>query len=109
MLTLNATDLDEGVNSKIMYSFRKISDKASKIFHLDSATRQILVIGLMDFEGSTLHEMEVQAQDGAGLSTGARVVIKIMDASEITVTPLFRNAVEGSPAGSVIGLINVQD
>ncbi|XP_062986138.1 protocadherin gamma-A12-like isoform X2 [Elgaria multicarinata webbii] len=113
VLTLNATDLDEGINSKVTYSFRKISEKASKIFHLDSATGQILLIGNMDFEDSKLHEMEVQAQDGAGLSTRARVVIRIMDANdnapEITITSLFSKIVESSPPGSVIGLININD
>ncbi|XP_053253330.1 protocadherin gamma-A12-like isoform X1 [Podarcis raffonei] len=113
VLILNATDLDEGINSKVMYSFRKISDKASKIFHLDSATGQISVIGNIDFEESIAHEMEVQAQDGAGLSTRARVVIRVMDANdnppEIAITPLFSKVEESSPPGTVLGLININD
>ncbi|XP_053101879.1 protein dachsous-like [Hemicordylus capensis] len=113
VLTLNATDLDEEINSKVSYSFRKFSEKASKIFHLDSATGQISVIGNIDFEDSKLYEMEVQAQDVAGLSTRARVVIRIMDANdnspEITITPLLSKVVESSPPGSVIALININD
>nr|XP_056718420.1 protocadherin gamma-A12-like isoform X13 [Euleptes europaea] len=113
ILTLNATDVDEGINSKIKYLFRKISDKASKIFHLDSSTGQISVIGNLDFEDSKLHEMEVQAQDGAGLSTRAKVVIRILDANdnapEITITALFSKVLEGSPPGSAVALININD
>ncbi|KAL8194379.1 UNVERIFIED_CONTAM: hypothetical protein K2H54_016463 [Gekko kuhli] len=113
VLTVNATDVDEGINSKIKYLFRKSSDKTSKIFHLDSSTGQISVIGNLDFEDSKLHEMEVQAQDGAGLSTRAKVVIRIMDANdnapEITITPLFSKVLESSPPGSVVALININD
>ncbi|KAF7235478.1 Protocadherin gamma-A8 [Varanus komodoensis] len=113
VLMLNASDLDEGVNSNIMYSFRKISEKASKAFHLDPTTGQILVTGNIDFEDSKSHEMEVQAQDGAGLSTRARVVIQILDANdnppEITVTSLFSKILENSPPGSAIGLIHIND
>ncbi|XP_015266652.1 PREDICTED: protocadherin gamma-A12-like [Gekko japonicus] len=113
VLTLNATDVDEGINSKIKYLFRKSSDKTSKIFHLDSSTGQISVIGNLDFEDSKLYEMEVQAQDGAGLSTRVKVVIRILDANdnapEITITPLFSKVLESSPPGSVIALININD
>nr|XP_020655052.1 protocadherin gamma-A12-like [Pogona vitticeps] len=113
VLILNATDLDEGINSKITYSFRKISDKASKIFHLDPGTGQIFVTGNLDFEDSKLHEIEVQAQDTAGLSSRARVLIRIIDANdnapEITITPLFSKIAESSPPGSIIALININD
>ncbi|XP_060109779.1 protocadherin gamma-A12-like [Heteronotia binoei] len=113
VLTLNATDVDEGINSKIKYLFRKISEKTSKIFHLDSSTGEISIIGNLDFEDSKLHEMEVQAQDGAGLSTRAKVIIRILDANdnapEITITPLFSKVLESSPPGSVVALININD
>ncbi|XP_054840802.1 protocadherin Fat 2-like [Eublepharis macularius] len=113
VLTLNATDDDEGINSKIKYSFRKVSDKASKIFRLDSSTGQISVTGNLDYEDSKFHEMEVQAQDGAGLSTRAKAVIRILDANdnapEITITPLFSKILESSPPGSAIALVNIND
>ncbi|XP_066480605.1 uncharacterized protein [Tiliqua scincoides] len=113
VLILNATDPDEGINAKVTYSFRKISEKASKIFHLDSTIGQISTIGNVDFEDVKLHEIEVQAQDEPGLSTRARVVIRIIDtndnAPEITITPLVSKVAEGSPLGSVLALININD
>uniref|UniRef100_A0ACB8EBH3 Uncharacterized protein n=1 Tax=Sphaerodactylus townsendi TaxID=933632 RepID=A0ACB8EBH3_9SAUR len=113
VLTVNATDVDEGINSKIKYLFRKISDKTSKIFHLDSSTGQISVVGNLDFEDSKLHEVEVQAQDEAGLSARAKVVIRILDANdnapEITITPLLSKVLESSPPGTVVALININD
>uniref|UniRef100_A0A670IJ70 Cadherin domain-containing protein n=1 Tax=Podarcis muralis TaxID=64176 RepID=A0A670IJ70_PODMU len=110
VLTLNATDLDEGINSKVMYSFRKISDKASKIFHLDSATGQISEI---DFEECALYEMEVQARDGRGLSGRANILLAITDvndnAPEIAVTSLTNAVSEDCPEGTVIALLKVID
>uniref|UniRef100_A0A8D2JEA2 Cadherin domain-containing protein n=1 Tax=Varanus komodoensis TaxID=61221 RepID=A0A8D2JEA2_VARKO len=110
VLMLNASDLDEGVNSNIMYSFRKISEKASKAFHLDPTTGQILVTGNIDFEDSKSHEMEVQAQDGAGLSTLLIQLIDVNDnAPKITVTTIFNSIREGSSPGTVVALLNIQD
>ncbi|KYO43815.1 hypothetical protein Y1Q_0003700 [Alligator mississippiensis] len=67
ILTVQATDLDEGVNKELKYSFRKITEKASKVFHLDSRTGDVMVVRVLDFEEASLYEMEVQAHDGGGL------------------------------------------
>uniref|UniRef100_A0A8C4YI63 Cadherin domain-containing protein n=1 Tax=Gopherus evgoodei TaxID=1825980 RepID=A0A8C4YI63_9SAUR len=113
VLTVNATDQDEGINSEVTYSFRKIEDKAAHIFQLDSGTGDISVVGNLDFEDSEIHEMEVQAQDGSGLSSRAKILLRVIDANDnapqITVTSLRRGIIEDSLPETVIALINVQD
>ncbi|XP_044883718.1 protocadherin gamma-A5-like isoform X14 [Mauremys mutica] len=113
VLTVNATDQDEGINSEVTYSFRKIEDKAAHIFQLDSGTGEISVVGNLDFEDSEIHEMEVQAQDGSGLSSRAKILLRVIDANDnapqITVTSLRRGIIEDSLPETVIALINVQD
>ncbi|CAM5133679.1 unnamed protein product, partial [Eretmochelys imbricata] len=113
VLTVNATDQDEGINSEVIYSFRKIEDKAAHIFQLNSGTGEISVVGNLDFEDSEIYEMEVQAQDGSGLSSRAKILLRVIDANDnapqITVTSLRKEIIEDSLPETVIALINVQD
>uniref|UniRef100_K7FAW0 Cadherin domain-containing protein n=1 Tax=Pelodiscus sinensis TaxID=13735 RepID=K7FAW0_PELSI len=113
ILTVKATDLDEGVNKEIKYSFRKITDKASQIFRLDAKTGDITAMGNVNFEESALYEIEVQAQDGGGRFDKSKVVIEVSDvndnAPEIAVRSLFSLVAEDSVPGTVIALIKVRD
>ncbi|XP_067423045.1 protocadherin gamma-A4-like [Emydura macquarii macquarii] len=113
ILTAKTTDLDEGINKQVKYSFKKITDKASKTFHLDSDTGELTVVGNLDFEESTLYEIEVQAHDGGGLSDRSKIIIVVSDVNdnppEIAVMSLISSIPEDSPPGTVIALLNVQD
>ncbi|KAF1574103.1 UNVERIFIED_CONTAM: Protocadherin gamma-A11, partial [Eudyptes robustus] len=64
---------DEGLNGDVKYSFKKISDRASELFHLDSETGEISVKDDLDFEEISSHELEVQANDGGVLFDTAKV------------------------------------
>nr|XP_032628433.1 protocadherin gamma-A12-like [Chelonoidis abingdonii] len=113
LLTVNATDLDEAINSEITYSLRKMKDKASQIFQVDSKTGEISTVGNLDYEEAALHEMEVQAKDVGDLSARSKVLIAVIDvndnAPEITVTSAIKSVSEDSPPGTVIALINLHD
>ncbi|KAL2779062.1 protocadherin gamma-A7 isoform 1 precursor [Daubentonia madagascariensis] len=113
LLTVNAIDLDEGVNGEVTYSFRKITPKLLQIFHLNSLTGELSTLEGLDYEESGFHEMEVQAQDGPGSLTKAKVLITILDvndnAPEVTVTSLSSTIPEDKPPGTVIALFYLQD
>ncbi|XP_050819093.1 protocadherin gamma-A8-like [Gopherus flavomarginatus] len=113
MVTVTATDLDEGINQEVKYSIRKIANKASQIFHLDSRTGELIVVGNVDFEEAALYEIEVQAHDGGGLLDRCKIVIVVNDvndnAPELTITSVLNSIPEDSPPGTVIALLNVQD
>ncbi|XP_067423038.1 protocadherin gamma-A8-like isoform X5 [Emydura macquarii macquarii] len=113
LLTVNATDPDEAINSEVTYSFRKIKDKASPIFQVDSKTGEISTVGNLDYEEAALYEMEVQAKDIGDLSARSKVLITVIDvndnAPEITVTSAIKSVSEDSPPGTVIALINLHD
>uniref|UniRef100_A0A8C6ZXF9 Protocadherin gamma-A7-like n=1 Tax=Nothoprocta perdicaria TaxID=30464 RepID=A0A8C6ZXF9_NOTPE len=64
LLTVSATDADDGMNGEVNFSFEKISVKASEIFHLDTETGVITLTGSLDFEEGDSYELEVQAKDG---------------------------------------------
>ncbi|CAM4709382.1 unnamed protein product [Lepidochelys kempii] len=113
VVSVKATDPDEGVNKELKYSFRTIVEKGSQIFHLDSRTGEVTVVGNLDFEESALYEIEVQAHDGGGLFDRSKILIVVSDvndnAPELTITSLVNSIPEDSPTGTVIALLNVQD
>ncbi|XP_064314898.1 protocadherin gamma-A10-like isoform X5 [Phalacrocorax carbo] len=113
LVTLTATDADEGTNGHVKYSFHKASDQASEIFHLDSETGEISVKDSLDFEEISSHELEVEARDGGELSDMAKVVITVTDvndnAPQITVRSVLREISEDAPSGTVVALVHVQD
>ncbi|XP_067422640.1 protocadherin gamma-A10-like [Emydura macquarii macquarii] len=113
VVSVKATDLDEGVNKELKYSFKTIAEKASQIFHLDSKTGEVTVVGNLDFEESALYEIEVQAHDAGGLFDRSKILIVVSDVNdnvpELTVTSLISSVPEDSSPGTVIALLNVQD
>ncbi|XP_035583354.1 protocadherin gamma-A11 isoform X4 [Zalophus californianus] len=113
VLMVNATDPDEGINGEVVYSFQNMESKISEIFQLDSQTGEVLIRGSLDFEKYRFYEMEIQGQDGGGLSTTAKMLITVVDvndnAPEITITSSTNSVLENSPPGTVIALLNVQD
>ncbi|XP_038627401.1 protocadherin gamma-A12-like [Tachyglossus aculeatus] len=113
VVTINATDADEGANAEVIYSFWKITDQTSRIFRLNSTTGVVSMSENLDFEESGSYEMEVQAKDSAGFSARAKVLVKVVDVNdntpEITVTSLTNSIPEGSPTGTAIALLNVHD
>ncbi|XP_062443674.1 protocadherin gamma-A12-like [Rhea pennata] len=113
LLTVRATDADDGLNGEVKYIFKKISDTASEIFQLDPETGELSLMLELDFEQASSYEVEVQARDGGDLSDTAKVVIAVTDvndnAPEISVRSLVGAISEDSPAGTVVALLHVQD
>ncbi|XP_029439905.1 protocadherin gamma-A12-like [Rhinatrema bivittatum] len=113
VMTINATDVDEGLYSQISYSFTRNTDTDFQIFQLDSKSGEISIIGNLDFEQSELYEFEINAKDGGGLSARSKVVLEVIDmndnAPEVTITSLFSPVAENSPPGTLIALLNVHD
>nr|XP_054593994.1 protocadherin beta-15 [Nothobranchius furzeri] len=113
VVTVRASDADEGVNGEVSYEFSRISEKAKKVFSLNSKTGEIKVTGTLDFETNSKYEMRVDAKDGYGLSSDSKVVIDITDVNDnapvIHVKSLINPVTENAPPGTEVGIINVQD
>nr|XP_042696660.1 protocadherin gamma-A12-like [Chrysemys picta bellii] len=113
LLTVNATDPDEAINSEITYSLRKMKDKASQIFQVDSKTGEISIVGNLDYEEAASYEMEVQAKDVGDLSARSKVLVTVIDVNDnaprITITSLFNSVSEDSPPETLIALLNIRD
>ncbi|XP_027761212.1 protocadherin gamma-A12-like [Empidonax traillii] len=113
LVTVTATDADEGLNGDVKYSFHKISDRASELFYLDIESGEVTLKDDLDFDKISFHELEVQAHDGGELSDTAKVIITVTDvndnAPEILVRSSLSEVSEDSPTGTVVALLHVQD
>nr|XP_020137854.1 protocadherin gamma-A4 isoform X17 [Microcebus murinus] len=113
LLTVKATDPDEGANGEVTYSFRKVRDKISQLFQLNSLSGEITILENLDYEDSGFYDIDVEAHDGPGLRARSKVLVTVLDVNdntpEITVTSLTSSVQETSPPGTVIALFNVQD
>ncbi|XP_052628187.1 LOW QUALITY PROTEIN: uncharacterized protein LOC128134493 [Harpia harpyja] len=113
LVTVTATDADEGLYGHVKYSLRKTKDLASEIFQLDAETGAITLVRNLDFEEISSHELEVQAEDGGGLFDTAKVAITVTDvndnAPEISVRSALSAISEDAPPGTVVALLHVQD
>ncbi|XP_049324670.1 protocadherin gamma-A10-like isoform X7 [Astyanax mexicanus] len=113
VVTVSATDADEGANGDVSYEFSRISDRAAKRFSIDKITGEIKVNGNIDYEEETSYEMRVQAKDGSGLASSAKIIIDVSDvndnAPKIVLKSLNDPLPENAVIGNEVGIINVQD
>lgn len=71
VVQVRATDLDEGPNGEIIYSFSSHNRWRVELFSLDLVTGVLTVKGRLDFEDAKLHEIYIQAKDKGASPEGA--------------------------------------
>ncbi|KAL4822625.1 hypothetical protein H8958_008981 [Nasalis larvatus] len=116
VIKLNASDLDEGLNGDIVYSFSNdVSPNVKSKFHIDPITGQIIVKGYIDFEESKSYEIIVEGIDKGQLplSGHCRVIVEVEDNNDHVPDLEFKSLSlpirEDAPLGTVIALISVSD
>ncbi|XP_074505761.1 protocadherin beta-16-like [Sebastes fasciatus] len=113
VVTVAATDADEGLNSEVTYELSRVSETSRRAFALNHNTGEIKVIGPLDFEKVPIYEMRVAAKDGYGLTSDSKVIIEISDVNdnppEINLKSLTTPIPENVSPGTEVGIINVQD
>uniref|UniRef100_A0A3B4EYB8 Cadherin domain-containing protein n=1 Tax=Pundamilia nyererei TaxID=303518 RepID=A0A3B4EYB8_9CICH len=116
VIQVNATDLDDGPNGDVVYSFSNgVNRKFFKLFDINQKTGEIIVKGLIDYEERDRYEIEIQASDKGlpPMATQKSVIIKIVDvndnAPDIEVTSFSSSIPEDSRPGTTVALISVND
>ncbi|XP_005723290.2 protocadherin gamma-C5-like [Pundamilia nyererei] len=111
-----ATDMDDGQNGEIEYSFgAHTSDAMMSIFIIDHISGTIFLKGKLDFEANANYELDITAKDKGtprmeGHCTVHVEVIDVNDnAPEIMLTSHPKPVREDSPNGTVVALISARD
>ncbi|XP_029917476.1 protocadherin alpha-C2-like [Myripristis murdjan] len=116
VLHLNATDLDEGSNAEIAYTYSLYtSEKTQETFSLNPKTGEITVKGVLNYEDLKLYDMEVIATDkGTNVLSGlCKISIKVEDMNdnhpEISIKSFQSPVKENIELGTVIAVVSVGD
>ncbi|XP_073477053.1 protocadherin gamma-B2-like [Aquarana catesbeiana] len=115
IITVKATDKDEGIYAQINYFFSETSGSVhhTGTFSIDAITGEIKINKKLDFELTKNYELSVQAKDGGALASHCIVLVEVIDENdnspEISITSLFSPVPEDSISGTVIALIEVHD
>ncbi|XP_061107671.1 protocadherin-10b isoform X2 [Conger conger] len=116
VIQLNATDMDEGQNGEILYSFSNhIAPRVKELFNIDARTGRLEVSGEVDYEESSMYQIYVQAKDLGPNAVPAhcKVLLKVIDvndnAPEISFSTVTESVSENAAPGTVIALLSVTD
>ncbi|XP_051506096.1 protocadherin beta-3-like [Myxocyprinus asiaticus] len=82
VVTVSATDADEGQNGEVTYAFGHLSESLRELFSLDAVSGEIKFTGLIDYEEENSIELPIQAKDGQGLAGRSNVVIDVIDIND---------------------------
>ncbi|XP_048033139.1 protocadherin alpha-8-like isoform X5 [Megalobrama amblycephala] len=114
IISVSASDLDEGVNGEIQYSFHGNTDEMN-LFSINSNSGEIVVQGQIDYEEDSAIELHVQARDKGSppKSTHCKVLIEVVDENDnvpvIVTTLLLESVKEDSKPGTAVALVTVSD
>ncbi|XP_053575602.1 uncharacterized protein LOC128664825 [Bombina bombina] len=113
---LNATDLDEGLNGEIEYSFNDHTlVSAKEIFGLNAETGEIYINDIIDFEKRNFYELSIKAYDKGlpKLERHCLIQVEIEDVNdnppEITISSMINEIPENAALGTVVGFLSVKD
>ncbi|XP_052344217.1 protocadherin alpha-8-like isoform X26 [Oncorhynchus keta] len=116
ILNVEATDLDQGVNSELVYSFSKRgSVYSADVFSIDQQSGEITVKSKLDHEQNAAYELRVQATDqGHSPRSGySKVLVEVIDVNDnvpvVSVTSLMSPIKEDAEIGTVVALVTVSD
>ncbi|KAL0994165.1 hypothetical protein UPYG_G00118610 [Umbra pygmaea] len=116
VMTLNATDLDEGINADIIYSYTLYtSEKTQEKFSLNSNTGEVKVKDVIDFEESQSFDIYIQARDQGSnsLSGDCKIMLFVTDLNdnypEVTIKSFKSTVNEDVDIGTLIALISISD
>nr|XP_057919155.1 protocadherin beta-16-like [Doryrhamphus excisus] len=116
VIDLNATDLDEGSNSDLTYSYSLYTpEKTQGTFNLNPSTGEITVKGMLNYEDFRIYDMEVIAADKGVNSLSGQCTIKIQiedmndNHPEISIKSFQSPVSENIDVDTVIAVVSVSD
>ncbi|XP_026135731.1 protocadherin gamma-A5-like isoform X3 [Carassius auratus] len=113
LTTVDASDADQGSNSRISFSISSTADKASDIFEIDPDAGVVKLIGSLDYEISKYYQIDVQARDEGGHTDSCKIIVDVVDTNDnnptINIISKSSQISEDSKSGTVLAILNIQD
>ncbi|XP_008303207.1 protocadherin beta-8-like [Stegastes partitus] len=113
VLTVTATDADEGSNGRITYSVSNILDHARGIFEINKRTGEVTLNGKVDYEKNRNFQINVRASDDGGLTGSCKLIVDVIDMNDnlpdIHIMSKSNVISEDAKTNTVVTMINVDD
>uniref|UniRef100_A0A3Q3GMI8 Protocadherin 18a n=1 Tax=Labrus bergylta TaxID=56723 RepID=A0A3Q3GMI8_9LABR len=123
LIDLNATDVDDGTNAKIVYSFSShVSPKIMETFRINPDSGHLTLVRRVDYETVNSYDIDVQAQDMGPNSMPAhcKILVKVVDVNDnkpdISINLMSSQGngdaayiSEASPLDTFVALVRVED
>ncbi|XP_077464631.1 protocadherin alpha-C2-like isoform X1 [Stigmatopora argus] len=116
VIHLNATDVDEGSNSELLYSYSLYtSERTQHVFGLNRENGEVRVKEMINYEELQAYEMEVIVSDKGlnSLSGQCKVTVQVVDMNdnhpEISIKSFQSPVKEDVAIDTVIAVVSVSD
>ncbi|XP_072295789.1 protocadherin gamma-A11-like isoform X30 [Eucyclogobius newberryi] len=113
VMTVTATDADQGANGKITYSVSSMPDNARGIFEINPESGEIVLKGNVDFEKAQTFQLNILASDDGSLVDSCKVIIDVTDVNDnrpdIHVLSKINSISEDTKPETVVTMINIRD
>lgn len=109
LVTVTATDKDQGLNGKVIYSIKSGNDNNS--FAINPDKGEISTVKSLDHEANGFHKLEITAKDGGGNVAIKSAFVEVTVINQADNPPYFDYAVynfsvyENAPKGTLVGKV----
>ncbi|XP_058533871.1 protocadherin beta-14-like [Ochotona princeps] len=107
-----ASDADAGTYGELSYSLFQASTQIIQAFEINTATGEIKLKRLLDFEEIQSYRVEIEATDGGGLTGKCTVEVAVTDVNdnvpELTMSLLTSEIPENSPE-TLVAVFGISD
>ncbi|XP_041845411.1 protocadherin gamma-A10-like isoform X48 [Melanotaenia boesemani] len=113
LMTITATDIDQGVNGFVTYSISNNVDGILDLFEIHETSGVVRLIGNVDYETSKHYQLNIKAKDQGGLSDSCKIIFDITDVNDntpvIDLMSTTQSIPEDSKLQTVVAVMNVHD
>ncbi|XP_055493371.1 protocadherin-17-like isoform X2 [Leucoraja erinacea] len=117
LIDVNATDPDQGTNGEVVYSFSPYaSERIGQLFSIEPRSGVIRLRAALDYEESSIYDIDVQARDLGPNSIPAhcKVSVRVLDVNDnaptLSLVSMHQGPVsEAAPPGTMLALVKATD
>ncbi|XP_053180426.1 protocadherin beta-16-like [Scomber japonicus] len=113
LMTVTATDRDQGTNGLVTYSISSNTDDIMDLFDIHGTSGEVRLIGKIDYETSKYYQLHVKARDQGGLTDSCKIIFDIVDVNDnnpvIDLMSTTQSVPEDATFQTVVAVMNVHD